>query len=319
MKAIFKSVVVIAALAMMASCGGSMNPDTISEKQILELVNQQLEDRAENVEYLRTLIPIGTFECDSDDYRELLRKLDEAGIINYKVTRYAWWEKGIKDVRVAYEVLKEGYWYSYYDTEYKWEKREYTEFMDHYVVTTKLTSKGKKLMVESIPEPKANDPEAESKEIDHSKCSWNTKDLSENWPYIENPFEEKKPAEKPKKEETPVEEAVVAEETVVAAEPEAKEEDKVQRKDEEQYKAFLKVETDVKEVILKSNDYEAIIARNIYITERDGVKYAHAEVIYSTTNTNDAARILEGAEDDQRDVEEVELIYYLDKGWVLNN
>ena len=317
MKTIFKSVIVIATLAMMTSCGGSMNPDTITEKQILKLVNQKLEDCAENTEYLAMPIPVGTFECNDASVRHLLRQLDEAGIIDYKVTRYAWWETGKKRVRVAYQVERQGYWYSYYDTEYRWENQEFFDFQDHYIVNTKLTSKGKRLQVDSIPEPKIVDPELESKPIDHSKCSWNRKDLSENWPVIENPFLKKEPAKQsadslatPVVENTP--EAVAVQET--EAEPK---DDGIKRQDEAQYKAYNEVKENVEMVILKANEYKAIVARNIYITEKDGLKYAHAEVIYTTSDTNDAARILMGKEDDQREADDVKLVYYLDKGWVL--
>jgi hypothetical protein len=44
---------------------------------------------------------------------------------------------------------------------------------------------------------------------------------------------------------------------------------------------------------------------------------ADAEVIIETCNATDAGRILLGFENGRRSLEEVELIRYIDKGWVI--
>ena len=132
------------ATAFLAGC--QSDPTKISSKLILQQVNQELADNALDEEV--TFLQVGKFECNSPAQREVYAKLDVAGIVNYKVKRYAWWEKSIKEYRKAYKVTRSYGWWEYEDTEYRWEKGPAYDFEDHYVVTVSLTRKGKGLVTE---------------------------------------------------------------------------------------------------------------------------------------------------------------------------
>ena len=112
--------IVVAALVLVGACSFfSCSPDkeSISQREILKQTNQMMEDAALSQVFHQ--IKIGKFECNDASDRYLLRQLQEAGIINYSVKRYAWWEKENKSVSEPYRVKRESYWYSYYDTEYR--------------------------------------------------------------------------------------------------------------------------------------------------------------------------------------------------------
>ena len=129
------------ALATAFLVGCNSNPEKISSKLILKQVNQELAANAADENY--TYLQIGTFECNSPSQREIYAKLDVAGIVKYKVTRYAWWEKSIKEYRQPYKVTRNYGWWTYEDTEYRWVKGPAYDFEDHYVVKVSLTGKGK--------------------------------------------------------------------------------------------------------------------------------------------------------------------------------
>ena len=94
----------IAALSgiSLLSISGCTNPNKISNGAIVRHVNKTLKNNAVNQEY--ATITVGTYECNSESDRLELRKMEAAGLIEYEVERYAWWEKSKKTVRRAYEV-----------------------------------------------------------------------------------------------------------------------------------------------------------------------------------------------------------------------
>ena len=299
-------------VAALAFVGCSQSPDSISESTILKQFNKQLAMEAEAEEFCP--IQIGTYDCPSDAARLILRQLEAAKLITYDVERYAWWERSFKNVRESYRVLRGNYWYSYYDTEYRTVKKTSYDFEDHYVVTVALTPKGEKLAVEDIPSAVIEeDPDLIQPDIDPSKYAWNKVDLTEEWPYIPNPFLEPEKeeevateptAEEPKKEEEKSEEK-----------PAKKE--KIDRIDSLQYEKYVQLDQYAQNVFLKACEIEGIKARNIQIYEDNGIRKARAEVIVATKNTTDAGRILLDTEDDIRELVHVEFEFYQDKGWVL--
>ena len=304
------------AIGTFVSCT-SHSDSKISEKEILKQVNKALVDNAQAEEFCP--ITIGTFDCP-DELRYFLRQMEAAKLVNYDVTRYAWWERSYKNVREAYRVQRNYYWYSYYDTEYRTVKKTNYEFEDHYVVTIDLTKKGKGIAVEDLPsEVIEEDPDLIGPDVDPSKYAWNKADLSEEWPYIPNPFlepekESTEPAEEPV---APVEEP--AEEPAKEPATEAVKEDKVDRIDALQYEKFNSLNLESPDIVyLKAYGIKAIKARNIQISNVDGIATVTAEVILATQDVTDAGRICMEVENDMRSVIEVSLSYYLDKGWVLN-
>jgi hypothetical protein len=299
-------------VAALTFVGCSQSPDSISESTILKQFNKQLAMEAEAEEFCP--IQIGTYDCPSDSYRLKLRQLEAAKLITYDVERYAWWERSFKNVRESYRVLRGNYWYSYYDTEYRTVKKTNYDFEDHYVVTVALTSKGEKLAVADLPSPAIEEnPDLVQPEIDPSKYAWNKVDLTEEWPYIPNPFLEPEQAEEEVKTE-PAEEPKKEEEK-----PAKKEETKVDRIDSLQYEKYMQLDQSAENVYLKALETEGIKARNIQIYEVDGIRKARAEVIVATKNTTDAGRIFLEVEDDIRHIVPVEFEFYQDKGWVLKS
>ena len=316
----------VLAVAVMLLAGVSFtscfqSADSISKREILKQVNKEIKERAEDVVYFP--LEIGTFECNDDSHRLFLRKLENAGIVDYGVERYAWWEKEIRAEKESYRVHREGYWYSYYDWEYRWVNKTYYNFEDHYVVTLALNSKGKRISVDALPEAEEKvDKDMEEPEVDPSKYSWNKADLSEEWPNIANPFLEPEPQAEQEVEEICEDSGYYEEgdddcDYIEDAEPQ---DDNITRIDEEQFLAYNRVKENSNTVYIKACEVKAVKARNIQIYDNeDGFRCARAEVIISTTKTTDAGRIAFGCEDDKKELLEVELTYYEDKGWVLTD
>ena len=313
---ILMAAVMLFAGVALTACSSS--PDTISERTILKEVNKFMERKAENVDYADLLV--GKFQCDDDYQRLTYRQLAAAGLIDYSVERYAWWERATKPVRESYQVYRQGWWYSYYDTEYRWVRRTTYDFCDNYIISVWPTNKGNKICIEYFEPAEEIDEDMIQPEEDASKYAWNKADLSEEWPYIPNPFlEPEKPVE-PVAEE-PVAEEVVAEEVEVdtyAPATQEPEDDGIDRVDINQYNAYMNnCDGDTMDLLIKVCEYEAIKARNIQIYEKDGARYARAEVIIATVDVTDAGRILKNKQEGERELKEFEFVYYQDKGWVL--
>ena len=301
---------------------GWTDSQELTTKTIVKQYNAMLAQEGEAEVFAD--IRVGTYECNSSYERLILAQLDAAGLIDYDVTRYAWWEKeDVKRQKPYYVKELRGSWYYSWTetvTKYKWVEETVYTFEDHYVVNVKLTLAGKKLVAD-IPEVEEElDKDLISKEVDPETYKWNKKDLSEEWPYIPNPFlkpepEETTPEEEPApepEETTPVYIDELEEEVEVTDT-----EDKVERIEAQQYEAYNALSLDSEIVTLKAGTVKAIKARNILLVEADGIQTAEAEVITETCNATDAGRILVGFENGERDLDEVTLIYYLDKGWVL--
>lgn len=303
--------VALASVSMLlVSCGNS-EPKPISAKAIVKEVNQKLVDDAQGELFAE--IAVGTYECNDPIAREYLAKLEVAGLIEYDITRYAWWEKSKKAYKKAYKVIRGYGWWSYEDIEYKWVSGTAYDFEDHYVVDVKLTKKGERLAVDARPEPKPQvDEDLVSEEVDYSKYAWNQVDLEEAWEDIPNPFIEKKEPKEPK----PAKEKAQSKRKPKEVLKESKNDPTI-RIDSLQYKHYMEID-EVKEVkYLRAGEVKAIKARNIQLIEKDGILTAAAEVIYETEDATDAGRILIGFENGQKSAKDVVFTYYYDKGWVL--
>lgn len=303
---LFSALLVVASILV----GCSQSPDSISERTIIKQVNELLEKHAQNQSYAS--LEIGKFEVNEDYHRYYLRQLAEAGIITYKVDRYAWWEREERAVRESYQVRRDYYWYSYYDTEYRTVWREYFNFEDHYIVTVALTGKGEGIRIEELPEPNYEDEDLKQPEIDPESYAWNTADLSEEWPYIPNPFVEE---EEEDEYVDACEECIEVEDYYDYED----EDDDVERIDQAKYESYRNLELSQETVYLETFAVEAIKARNILIYEEDGIHKATAEVILAIDDVTNFGRIMNGVEDDMRRLIEVELIFYADRGWVVVN
>lgn len=294
MKKFVRFVAVAAVLfagASLFSCTSSS--ETISEGEILDQINDLISEQAADVVYVP--FTVGAYECNDADSRLVMRQLNEAGIIEYKVTRYAWWEK------------YDRYWRPY-------------NFEDHYIVNLALTSKGKRIAITELPEPiEQVDEDMLQPEIDPAEYSWNKANLVEEWPEIYNPFVEREPAESYEENEDLGAFSDEDDDYYDAFEEDDEEyDDGTERNDKQQYVQYKAFEASPEQIYFEACEIEAIKARNIVIYENQGARRARAEVIFSTVDATDAGRILYGVEEDLRQLVEVEFIYFEDKGWVLN-
>lgn len=296
---------------LLAGCVNS-EPKPISAKTIVKEVNKKLVNDAQSEQF--TEVAVGTYECNSPVARQYLAKLEVAGLIEYDVARYAWWEKSKKAYKKAYKVIRGYGWWSYEDIEYRWVNGTSYDFEDHYVVDVKLTKKGERLAVDARPEAKPEvDKDLVNKEIDYSKYAWEQVDLTEAWEEIPNPFIEHKEPKEPK----PAKEKSASQRKPKEVLKDSKNDPTV-RIDSLQYKLFMEID-EVKEVkYLRAGVVKAVKARDIQIINENGVITAVAEVIYETEDATDAGRILIGFENGQKSSHDVEFTYYYDKGWVLS-
>ncbi|MBQ7269849.1 MAG: hypothetical protein IJS62_08380 [Bacteroidales bacterium] len=285
-----------ASSVLLAVCVCSCADKTkLSASAIAKQAKAELNKQA--ISTIWTKFQVGTYECNDAESRLVLASLKEAKLIEYSVARYAWWEKSKK--------------WSYYGSHYGY------DFRDHYVVTVKLTPKGKGLALDAIPEPQEDtDKDLVSAEYDASKYVWGKKDLSEDWPVIANPFVE--PAELEGEESSLDDESAAAHKGTSKTKKSTpkKSDNGAELSDSLAYKAYhaLNLE-DPQYEILKLGKVQVVKVRNIQIT--DLMSKAKAEAIVATTDVNDAGRILRHLENGFRDTMDVYLTYYADKGWVV--
>lgn len=296
---------------------GCTSSQSLTPKKIVKEFNTMLEKEGEGQIFAD--IRVGTYECNSSSERLTLAQLEVAGLIDYTVTRYAWWEEAKVSRKKAYQVQEtRGWYYTWTETvtKYKWVEETVHSFEDHYIVTVALTNAGKKLIAD-IPAIEADeDEDLTDKEVDPSTYKWNKTDLSEDWAYIPNPFLK---SEKENTTETESKDSQSSLSYDSEYEEEQESEDKIKRIEEEQFEAYCDLSFYSEEITLKAGAIKAVKARNILVTEKDGIQTAEAEVIMETCEATDAGRILIGFENGRRDSEDVELIRYLDKGWVIGS
>ena len=304
---VYSMLAVFAAVSVLTSCTFH-SPDEISSRDITKEYNRVIEEQVANM--VTVPVMIGKYECNDDGERYALRELEAAGLITYDVERLAWWEKAFKSVKHTYTAYESYGWYSYPVEKSYWDKKESYDFEDHYIVTVALTDKGKKLVVEEFPTPEG-DKDMKQPEFDPAEYAWNKADLSEEWPYIENPFIKKE--KKEEKTQTPVQEEPIAEVKEDVSDS------KVERIDAEKYKKYKAFTPEFEWVALLAYKTEAVKARKIQIAKQEnGISKATAEVIVETVDVSDAGRIKCYVEEGQKMLYKVALTYYLDKGWVLD-
>ncbi len=156
--------------ALFCVVGCTRSSDSISEKTVLKAVNRLLEEKAISEKF--EVLTVGSYECNDEATRLTLRKLKAAGLLDYKVERYAWWEKGSKRVREQYQVTRSNGWWSYPQTEYRTVNKTTYDFEDHYFVDVALTRAGKSLVVDKVPTPKDEEEDEDMKQPDYSAVEY---------------------------------------------------------------------------------------------------------------------------------------------------
>ena len=313
MKQLKSVLMTLLAGGLLLSCTPS--PDRVSSGDIVRQFNNLLKETAHQDSFVE--VEVGEYEVNNDYERSRLRMLQAAGLVTYKVSRFPWWEKSIRTYRKAVPVTRYFYGYEYTDEEYRWVSEDVYNFEDHYIVRVELTKKGQSLVVDSAPEPaEKEDKDLKSPEVDPGKYAWNKVDLTENWKTIENPFLKNEPSVSTETRETETQTTTTT--TPRSSTEEAVEKDYTERIEKSMYDAYKNFSPNSHTVMLKGFRIKAVKARNIQVNTSSGQPKATAEVIVSTANTTDAARIYQGVEDGQKDLVEVSLNYFLDKGWVLD-
>ena len=135
-------------------------------------------------------------------------------------------------------------------------------------------------------------------------------------PVIENPFIEKPKEESKAEKATPKAEQREEQHTEVAKAPAGP---KVERIDSLQYEAFSAISEDKECVFLHAYSKVASKARNIQVVSNDSGQFAYAEVIIKTDKVSDVGRLFNSVENGLKVLAKVKLIYYIDKGWVVED
>jgi len=302
-------------VVLLASCT-THSPEKLSSGTIVKQYNSFIKDHTLNDSYVT--IPVGLFEMNESYSRLQLRQLQAAGLVNYKVSRYAWWEKSAYSYSKPYTVTRYYWGYSYEDTEYRRVRGTKYDFLDHYVVDVSLTPKGEKLALTSLPEPKEiEDKDLIQPEIDKSKYKWNQVDLSENWPDIPNPFLTPEP-EKEDVSHSRDDDSHSSHRSSSDRDRSESQSDNTERIDATIYNRYNALAFNEGHVYMKAVSIKAVKARNIQISTESGVPKAKAELILKTYGATDPGRIFNSSENGYKSVVPVTLTYYWDKGWVLD-
>lgn len=260
------------------SCSSEMKP--LTERDVVKSVKEFYDFGIKN--YSTNVINTGYYELNSEEARLKLRKMQAAGLINYKVEYFE------EEVR--------GY---YWNT-----KKE------HYVVSVSLTEEGKKYQIS----------EEEYNKLQEEKIqSLYDKDLKNDLEEKEYPEDKVGPeviSNMPQKTKS-VDNGNVKENKTVASSSSS-----YSSNDNAQMSAYDKVKAKFVEnkVYVKLFKFEVVKARKIKCTPdmmKEGRGYA--EVITEYVDVTPFGRILSNVKEGNREAEKVELNYYEDEGWTFED
>lgn len=310
----------------LASC--KTDPTQLTPQQITQLYNEKAAELCMDKVY--TQIDTGYYELNDTDQRYVLQKLAHAGVIEYNVERFAWFNK-CTDTK--YTLLKKVQYYCQDSGDLDHEQNVYGrgevisyELEEHFMVKVKIKSEYKSMLVDAIPEPSVEDKDLEAplyKEWEEDMLENN-----ENWPEMiapdlpTVPLERKDIKCRPKKE--PTKPKAVVKKTPspkkVSAPVERKprcvamDQDMLRR-----YEEAKAAEVKVTAYIL-AYEFSAVKARNIQLFQKDDYsRAARCEVIVKSANVTPQGHILlQNVIDGIPCVLKLNLTYYEDKGWVID-
>ena len=310
----------LVATALFSSC--SDNPESLSSGKIETLVEEMLVSSGQDRGYIQ--IPLGYYELNNIETRYQLSRLSKAGLITYKVECYNWWNKILQ--------INSFWGESYGTVNFNEEK--------HVMVHVELTEEGKKLMVDSIPEPKpVLDEEMLQPEVNLADFPENkvTRDnyvkTFENWPAI--PCPETGSSNVYKDESSLKKDAEKSESAVEDEMEEAFEDNNEYLKQIEEYRnsgkyevLSMDIETSSKYEAAKEKENKRIVAMKAYklkvekarfiqVVNTDEGVHATAEVIVQYSDVSPICRAWRQIYNETRLCSPVTLIYFNDKGWVL--
>lgn len=321
-----KSYYLLAAMAvsvLLASCGCKCGEPKISSKMITKLYNQKTTELCLNKQY--TSIDTGYYELNDENARLVLQKLAHAGVIDYKVERFAWFNK-CTDIK--WTVTKVINYYCENSGDFRGSQNVMGrdtvisyDLEEHFMVNVQLKSKYKSMVVDAIPEPVIEDkdmafpPYKETRE--------DNLESDEAWPTMEAPKVPEIPSERKEikcyessssngyanintKKETP---QGVRYPICKSIDPAT----------EEAYKAAHELERRGT-VTIFAYQVDAVKARNIQTFKKeDGTLGARCEVILKSNKVTPQAHILMGHIIDGIPAKmDIKLTYYVDKGWTID-
>lgn len=260
------------------SCSSEMKP--LTERDVVKSVKEAYDFSIKN--YSTDVINTGYYELNSEEARLKLRKMQAAGLINYKVEYFE------EEVRGYYWNTKKG----------------------HYVVSVSLTEEGKKYQISE---------EEYNKLQEEMIQSLYDKDLKNDLEEKEYPEDKVGPeviSNMPQKTKS-VDNGNVKENKTVASSSSS-----YSSNDNTQMSAYDKVKAKFVEnkVYVKLYKVEVVKARKIKCTPdmmKEGRGYA--EVITEYVDVTPFGRILSNVKEGNRLVEKVELDYYEDEGWTFED
>lgn len=320
-----KSYYLLAAMAvsvLLASCGCKCSTEPkISSKMVTKLFNEKATELCLNKQY--TSFDTGYYEQNDENARLVLQKLAHAGVIDYKVERFAWFNK-CTDIR--YTVTK----YIDYYCENTGEKVNvqkvmgndtviYYDLEEHYMVNVQVKSKYKSMIVDAKPVP------AGDKDLAfplYKETSEDTMQSNEAWPAMESPKVPEAPHER--KDIKCAERKDVTEPAVTKKETPKKVKypicKSIDPATEEAYKAAHELERRGT-VTIFAYQVDAVKARNIQTFKKeDGTLGARCEVILKSNKVTPQAHILMGHIIDGIPAKvDIKLTYYIDKGWTIDS
>lgn len=313
----------LAMVFLLSACSGDSK--SLSSGTVEDLVETMLENSGQDQGFIP--IQIGYYELNNMDSRYQLSRLSAAGLITYKVECYDWWNKVLQI---------SNYWGgSYGSTSYNEEK--------HVMVRVELTDKGRKLVVDSIPQPEElidkemEQPQINEEDYPENKITReNYQKTFENWPQVPNP-EGVNSMYVHRDESTLSTENVKAKKSQSVERKNYFEDNNQYLKQVEQYKnsrnyevismdiqtssnyANAKRQEKKDVVIMKTFKLKVEKARFIRTVETDAGLSATAEVIIRFSDVTPVGRAWQEVYDGCRLCAPVRLTYYDDKGWVLSD
>lgn len=314
-------IVTMAIAMMMASCCG--NPAKIDSKQITKLYNEKLTELCLDKVY--TTIDTGYYELNDPSQRYVLQQLAHAGVIEYNVERFAWFNK-CTDIKNTVTKVIEFYCEDSGDLDHtqnvygKGEVISY-ELEEHFMVEVRIKRKYKSMLVDALPQPNIEDKELAAPLYK----AWPEDELKNNeeWPEmvapkIPEPPVERKDIKCQAKKETPKQQQPARKQEVQRAEkkPRCVSIDPATTK---RYQDAKMAEAQG-EVHILAYEVGAVLTRNIQIfNTEDKSLAARCEVIVQSKKVTPQGHILNSDIINGIPAKvDITLTYFVDKGWVID-
>lgn len=259
----------------LASCSSEMKP--LTESDVVNSVEEFHKFDMKN--YSVASVVTGYYELNSEVARLELRKMQAAGLINYKVEYY---EEEVKR-----------YYYTYKE--------------EHYVVSVSLTEEGKKYEISE------EDYEKMQKEMVENLVDDELKGKNDDKEYPEDNVGPEVISNLPAKKDTSAASSNTGTTTAKSSVSSTSTNANMEMSAYDRVKAKF----NEKKVYVKLFKYDVVKARKVRCTPEMMKKgIGNAEVIMEYVDVTPFGRILGKVKDGQRIANRVQLDYYQDKGWV---